>query len=160
MDTIHYNALVKEYSGGLYKFLYKSVRDKDVVKDLLQDTFIKLWEHRDNIEPTKIKSWLFTTAYRFMLKHFEKEKRFVSSDEPVIIAVRPCNEFELKEVVDLLLQKLPEVQRSIILLRDMEGYDYLEIGEILSLNESQVKVYLFRARQKLRDELKLMNISL
>lgn len=160
MDTIRYNTVVKEYTGGLYKFFYKSVRDTDVVKDLLQDTFIKLWEHRDNIQNEKVKSWLFTTAYHFMLKHLEKDKRFAHSDEPIHVPVKASNAFEAKEVVDLLLQKLPPVQRSIVLLRDMEGYDYKEIGEILNLNESQVKVYLFRARQKLRDELKLLDIDL
>ncbi len=152
--------MVKEFTGPLYKFLFKSVRDKDAVQDLLQDTFVKLWEHKDNIQEGKEKSWLFTTAYHFMLKYLEKDKRNVHSDEPIHVPVKPSNEFEAKEIVDLLLQKLPPLQKSILLLRDMEGYDYKEIGEILNLNESQVKVYLFRARQKMRDELKLLNVDL
>jgi RNA polymerase sigma factor (sigma-70 family) len=160
LDTTKYNAIVKEYTAPLYKFLYKSVRDKDAVKDLLQDTFIKLWEHKDNIQVEKVKSWLFTTAYHFMLKYIEKDKRSVHQDEEVIVPIAPDTNYEAKELVDLLIKKLPEIQRSIILLRDMEGYDYKEIGEMLKLNESQVKVYLFRARQKLRDELKAMNVDI
>ena len=160
MNTVRYNEVVKEYTGALYKFLYKSLRDKDVVKDVLQDCFLKLWEHRDNVQNDKVKSWLFTTAYHFMLKIIEKNKRNVYSDEPMDILVNPSGQYEAKELVDLLLQKLPPLQKSILLLRDMEGYDYKEIGEILNLNESQVKVYLFRARQKLRDELKTMNVEI
>ena len=62
--------------------------------------------------------------------------------------------FELKEIIDKCLKTLPEIQKSILLLRDMEGYSYEEIGEMLNLNESQVKVYLFRARQKIKDQIK------
>jgi len=160
LNTAKYNALVKEYTAPLYKFLYKSVRDKDAVKDLLQDTFVKLWEHKDNIQEGKEKSWLFTTAYHFMLKYLEKDKRNVRGEEEVVVAVQANTNYEAKELVDILIAKLPEIQRSILLLRDMEGYDYKEIGEILKLNESQVKVYLFRARQKLRDELKAMNVDI
>ncbi|MCX6183146.1 MAG: RNA polymerase sigma factor [Bacteroidetes bacterium] len=160
MNNERYNQLVKEHTGALYKFLYKSVRDKDAVNDMLQDTFLKLWEHKENIQAGKEKSWLFTTGYHFMLKYIEKEKKHFHSDEPIHVPVKPNNEFETKELIDLLLMKLPPLQKSILLLRDMEGYDYKEIGEILSLNESQVKVYIFRARQKVRDELKALNIDL
>ena len=67
------------------------------------------------------------------------------------------HDFELKEIIDKALKNLPEQQKTILLLRDMEGYNYQEIGEILNLNESQVKVYLFRARQKMKDQIKDLN---
>jgi RNA polymerase sigma-70 factor (ECF subfamily) len=62
--------------------------------------------------------------------------------------------FESKQVVDRALSILPPIQKSIILLRDLEGYTYDEIGEILALSPSQVKVYLFRARNKIKKQLK------
>jgi RNA polymerase sigma-70 factor (ECF subfamily) len=65
---------------------------------------------------------------------------------------------ELKEIVDNALELLTPIQRSVILLRDLEGYDYAEIGQILNLNESQVKVYLFRARQKIKNHLKDLTV--
>ncbi|RLD49112.1 MAG: RNA polymerase sigma factor, partial [Bacteroidetes bacterium] len=58
---------------------------------------------------------------------------------------------DLKEVLDEALKKLNEVQRSVILLRDYEGYSYQEIGEITGLSESQVKVYIYRARVFLKN---------
>ena len=64
----------------------------------------------------------------------------------------------MKELIDKGLARLPEQQRSIILLRDLEGYNYKEIGEILDLSESQVKVYLFRARKKMKDMLKDLTV--
>ena len=61
--------------------------------------------------------------------------------------------YDLKELIEKGLNELSHEQRSIVLLRDLEGYNYEEIGEILQLNSAQVKVYLFRARQKLRDSI-------
>jgi len=65
--------------------------------------------------------------------------------------------FELKEIINKYINTLPELQKSILLLRDLEGYSYEDIGKMLKLNESQVKVYLFRARQKMKDQIKDIN---
>ncbi|MFN5219020.1 MAG: RNA polymerase sigma factor, partial [Sphingomonadales bacterium] len=59
----------------------------------------------------------------------------------------------LKEILAKALETLPDIQRTVILLRDYEGYSYDEIGSITGLNESQVKVYIFRARQTLKSYL-------
>jgi RNA polymerase sigma-70 factor (ECF subfamily) len=60
---------------------------------------------------------------------------------------------DLKEILDEALNRLPGLQKSLILLRDYEGYNYEEIGKITGLNESQVKVYIFRARTALKNYL-------
>ena len=67
---------------------------------------------------------------------------------------RTINLFESNEVVNRAVSILPPVQKSVILLRDLEGYSYEEIGKILELSDSQVKVYLFRARNKIKKQLK------
>jgi RNA polymerase sigma-70 factor (ECF subfamily) len=58
---------------------------------------------------------------------------------------------DLKEILNQGLEQLPEIQKTVLLLRDYEGYDYEEIGNITQLNESQVKVYIFRARNFLKN---------
>ncbi len=58
---------------------------------------------------------------------------------------------DLKEILDEAVEKLPDIQRSVLLLRDYEGYSYEEIGQITGLNESQVKVYIYRARIFMKD---------
>ena len=68
----------------------------------------------------------------------------------------PDERFDLREAIECSLQALPEVQRAILQLRDVEGYSYAEIGETLGLSDSQVQVYLFRARVTMRKQLKLM----
>ena len=68
----------------------------------------------------------------------------------------PDTSFDLREAIERSLQHLPELQRAILQLRDVEGYSYREIGETLSLSDSQVQVYLFRARVTMRKQLKQM----
>lgn len=130
-------------------------RDEDEANDIVQDAYLKLWEHKEEVELVKAKAWLFTTAYRTMLNKIKRDKKTESMelenfDEPYT----SNNRFELKQLIDNSLELLPELQKSIVLLRDLEGYNYKEIGDMLNLSESQVKVYLFRARKKLKDALK------
>ncbi len=130
-------------------------KDEDEANDIVQEAYIKLWEHKNEVELVKAKAWLFTTAYRIMLNKIKRDKKTESMElenfeEPYTIN----NSFELKQLIDNSLESLPELQKSIVLLRDLEGYNYKEIGDMLNLSESQVKVYLFRARKKLKDVLK------
>ena len=159
MTEQEYNITVKTLSHRLYGFIYKSLRDEEDSNDIVQDSFMKLWENRSKVEFEKAKSWLFTTAHNAMINFIKKSAR-TSSMEGLDID-RGKNDkytFELKDIIDKVLANLPEQQRTIILLRDMEGYNYEEIGEILKLNESQVKVYLFRARQKVKEQIKDLSI--
>jgi RNA polymerase sigma-70 factor (ECF subfamily) len=65
--------------------------------------------------------------------------------------------FESNEIIEKTVSMLPPLQKSILLLRDLEGYSYEEIGALLELNPSQVKVYLFRARMKVKNQLKTVH---
>ena len=157
MTTQEYNKAVLSLSHRLYGYVFKSLRDEDDANDIVQDAFMKLWQHRENVEVEKAKSWLFTTAHNALINFVKKHSRMQSMEGSSYLEPSEnsnSTNFELKEVIDRCLKNLPEIQRSILLLRDMEGYSYEEIGEMLKLNESQVKVYLFRARQKMKDQIK------
>lgn len=124
--------------------------DEDLAKDLTQESYLKLWENLAKVEMDKAKSWLFTTAYRLALHHIRDTKVIDKSASFPEYSVE-TNHTDLQKILNEALILLNETQRSIVLLKDYEGYNYAEIGEMLNLNESQVKVYLFRARQKLRE---------
>tara|TARA_B100000683_G_scaffold207847_1_gene201798 strand:- start:3102 stop:3587 length:486 start_codon:yes stop_codon:yes gene_type:complete len=153
-----YNSAVKDLSHRLYGFVFKLTKDEEDANDLVQDAFMKLWANRKKVELKKAKSWLFTTAYNAFINFIKKSNRQTRMDEGMDISVNAKNRFELKEIIDMAMEKLPELQKSILLLRDLEGYNYKEIGEMLNLNESQVKVYLFRARKKIKDQIKDLSI--
>ena len=150
-----YNSAVKDYTKNLFRYLFKSLRDEDASKDIVQDCFLKLWDNRKKMNDTsKIKSWLFSVAHNLMLNYLKTQSRKTELDD--FNTARHSTfqvNYELKEIIEKGLAELSAKERSIVLLRDLEGYNYQEIGEILKLNESQVKVYLFRARQKLKESI-------
>ena len=161
MTRQEYHSAVTEFSSRLYRYVFKCPRNSDDSRDIVQDAYTKLWENRKAVEFSKSKAWLFTTAHNGLINFLKKQGRTSFFEEGKLDRMNPVSEshrFEVKEILEKCLEVLPPVQRSILLLRDLEGYDYKEIGEILDLTESQVKVYLFRARQKLKDNLKDLTI--
>jgi RNA polymerase sigma-70 factor (ECF subfamily) len=155
VNTKEYNICVKNCSDGLYRFILKNLRHEADAEDVVQTAFERLWANHAEVSSESAKSYLFTSAYRIMIDLIRKNKRIEYSETLPETAIRNIGEnYELKELLEKGLATLSEVQRSVILLRDYEGYDYKEIGEIVNLNESQVKVYIFRARQKLQTFIK------
>jgi len=151
-----YNIVIKEHSNNLYGYAIKFLRDTEDAKDIVQDVFEKLWINRSNVEFAKAKSWMFTTAHNAMINFSNKKGRIQLTDEIMTYdkgGITP-NSFESNQVVDRAVSILPPIQKSIILLRDLEGYSYKEIGDMLELSDAQVKVYLFRARKKIKKQLK------
>lgn len=152
MTVIEYNQCVDNYSNGLYRFILKHIRDEDIAKDIVQDTFEKIWRKVNDVESTNAKSYLFTVAHHTLIDFTRKAKKQANYSEVIENKLYHQNQYsDLKEILDVALNKLPEVQKSVILLRDYEGYDYSEIGKITNLTESQVKVYIFRARAFLKN---------
>ncbi len=147
MTINDYNSCVDNFSDGIYRFVLKNLRDIDISHDIVQESFMKLWVKRKDVDAKKAKSYLFTTAYHTLIDHVRKEKRNTQVNNLENIQGETYNEYsDLKEILNEAVEKLPEIQRSVILLRDYEGYSYEEIGEITNLSESQVKVYIYRAR--------------
>jgi RNA polymerase sigma factor (sigma-70 family) len=145
-----YNQAVYDYNNRLCRFVDKLLQNTDAAKDITQEAYLRLWENRNKVDFDKVRAWLFTTAYRLSMDYLNHNKRFDRNAEVPDKWIVQENT-DLKEVIHQALKLLPEIQRSIILLKDYEGYSYAEIGEILNLNESQVKVYLFRARKKIKE---------
>jgi RNA polymerase sigma-70 factor (ECF subfamily) len=150
-----YNIAVKEYSGRLYGFALRYLKSTEDADDIVQDVFEKLWKNRKKIEVEKAKAWLFTCAHNALINLIKKNSRMSYTENNTSKDTAACHsrEMEMKEVIDKSLAMLPPVQKSIVLLRDLEGYNYKEIGDMLELSEAQVKVYLFRARNKIKKQL-------
>jgi RNA polymerase sigma factor (sigma-70 family) len=151
MTAPEYNKSVDQYSDNLYRFIVKNVKDKDLAKDIVQDTYEKLWRNHAEVDNQKVKSWLFTTGYHTMIDRLRKENRQVQLPEHFDQPGDDRSYKGLKEILNEALEKLPSIQKTVVLLRDYEGYNYEEIGEITGLTEAQVKVYIFRARVALKN---------
>ncbi|NVK63226.1 MAG: RNA polymerase sigma factor [Flavobacteriales bacterium] len=157
MKRKEYNIVVKEQAGNLYGYAIRFLRNEDDAKDIVQDVFEKLWLNRSKVEFAKAKSWMFTTAHNAMINFATRKGRVKLTDEMAEFDSSGKSQtslFESQQVVDRAVSILPPIQKSVILLRDLEGYSYKEIADILNLSDSQVKVYLFRARKKIKKQLK------
>lgn len=152
MTVQEFNKTVDLYADNLYRFILKNIKDSEKARDIVQDTYEKMWLKVSEVESTNAKSYMFTAAYRTMIDRIRRDKKQGDLSESNMHNLSHNNHYsDLKEILNEALTKLPEIQRSVILLRDYEGYNYSEIGEITGLNESQVKVYIFRARGFLKN---------
>ena len=149
-----YNDCVDNFADGVYRFIVKNIRHQEDAQDIVQSAFEKLWMNRAQVVPEKAKSYLFTVAYHQMIDHIRKSNKMNLVDETALPQQSITQEdTELKQVLLRAVNELNPTQKSLVLLKDYEGYSYQEIGEIMNLSESQVKVYLHRARLILKDKL-------
>lgn len=151
MTPKEYNKIVDQHADGLYRFILKNIREEAIAQDVVQDAFEKLWLAHEKVSYEKAKSYLFTTGYHTLIDYIRKNKRMTVLEEHHTAAFYYTSEYTgTQELIDSAIEHLPASQKSVLLLRDYEGYSYNEISEITGLNESQVKVYIHRARMFMR----------
>ncbi len=153
MTDKEYNKCVDLFSDNVYRFILKNIRIKEKAEDIIQDSFEKLWINHNNVSFSKAKSYIFSTAYHTMIDYIRKNKR-ISDFEAVTDPSHDEQYSDLSEILDNAIKLLPEIKRTVILLRDYEGYSYKEIGEITGLNEAQVKITIYRTRVFLKNYIK------
>lgn len=151
MNADQYNKCVQEWSDALFRFAVKCTGQTSDAHDVVQGSFEVLWQKREEVAPEKAKAFLFQVAYRQSVDNYRKRSKIAFKDAPEE-SWSPTNP-DLKQVLDRALARLDERSRALVLLKDYEGYSYEEICRITELNESQVKVYLFRARKTLKEYL-------
>ena len=152
MTVKEYNRSVEEYADSVYRFIRGNLRDEDRANDIVQDSYERLWRHVAEIDYSVVKSWLFTTAYNNMIDIIRKESRMTMLEpEHESGLMHESGYSDLNEILNEALSRLPEQQRTAVMLRDYEGYSYREIGEITGLSEAQVKISIYRGRISLKD---------
>ena len=154
MTDKEYNNCVKEHADSVYRFILKNLRNSEDARDVVQSAFEKMWVSRATVDGSRCRSFLFTVAYHQMIDHIRKGKVVIMKEDLMQdIPVYSRHEQHTRKVLEAALARLNETHRSLVLLKDYEGYSYEEIGEITGLSASQVKVYLHRARLQLKNYL-------
>ena len=152
MTEREYNQCVDQYADGVYRFILKNMQVPEDAQDVVQSAFEKMWKNHQDVKIETAKAYLFTVAYNQMIDHIRKNKRMTLVDEfSESSKISWSKQTNLKQELERALQQLTPLQKSLILLKDYEGYSYDEIGKITSLNASQVKVYLHRARMQMKE---------
>ncbi|MEM1328464.1 MAG: RNA polymerase sigma factor [Bacteroidota bacterium] len=154
MSTKEYNDCVRTHADAIFRFLLKNTANRADAEDLMQLTFEKLWKKKDVVAAEKARSYAFSIAHHSMIDMIRR-KKFVRAYEnvPERAGGEFIEQFESRDLVHQCLHVLSPIQKSVLMMRDYEGYSYDEIAEMAELSLSQVKVYIFRARKKLRAEI-------
>lgn len=156
MTLEDYNQCVIDYSKGVYRFVFKQINDSEKAKDIVQESFLRLWQKRKDVDVEKVKAYLFNTAYHTMIDDIRKNK-YLDDQTKILDKGYQSQNPDVKDIINKALDTLPQIQKSVLLLRDGQGYSYNEIGEILNLSQQQVKVYIYRARVSIKEYIKDIN---
>ncbi|MEG2416447.1 MAG: RNA polymerase sigma factor [Peptostreptococcaceae bacterium] len=151
-------ALYKEKSNIIYRYLIKIGCNKEEAKDIVQDTFIKAIENIVHLSESNISAWLFKVAINKYYDLCRKESRHpvvdldenslnhLLEDDNETIIIKKENKTEIDGVVD----KLKPIYKNLIVLKYKLELSYIQIGSILDMKEETIKTYLYRARNEFK----------
>jgi RNA polymerase sigma-70 factor (ECF subfamily) len=125
-------------------------------QDLVQESFAKLWVNRSKVTTDHAPPFLYKVLYNKMIDDRRKNSR-TQLLEKLPEPVTHRQDLEHKDLLEKAFDQLKETEKQIIMLRDWEGYSYEEIGKIMDLKESSVKVGIFRARKKMQSIITKLN---
>ena len=157
MENISFRTTVLPLSDRLYRLALRITMNKAEAEDVVQDTLLKVWECREDWNQiNNLEAFAIATCRNRALDVMKRAGRDTENlDEMAHFSSQtPHEQLEAREEISLvrrLMDSLPEVQRTIMLLRDIEGKTYQEIAQTLDISETQVKVYLHRARTKIKE---------
>jgi RNA polymerase sigma-70 factor (ECF subfamily) len=149
---------VLRYDRTVYRLAAALLRDAREAEDVVQETFLKYWQGGAGVEQPR--EWLLRVARNASLERLRRSGRLVSHEQAQLPEPSderdPAWHYEQRELEAELRKRvdsLPEPHRSLIVLFDVQGLDGTACARILGLNVNQVKVYLHRARRRLREQL-------
>lgn len=158
MKEISFRNDILPLKDKLYRLALRITLDSAEAEDIVQDTMIRVWNKRDEwTQFNSIEAFCLTVARNLAIDRSQKSEaqniELTTETQEMSDGSTPERQLERSEQMDLvrkLINELPEKQRTIIQLRDIEEKSYKEIADVMQLTEDQVKVTLFRARQRIK----------
>lgn len=159
MDAACFKKLFLPYHRKLYEVAFRLLKNEDDARDVLQETYLKLWDKRDTLDaienPEAFCVKLIHNMCIDLLRsaYYVRERQGMELTDNVPLAVPDHTDArDTVQQVKLIVAHLPAQQRQVIYLRDVVGYSYKEIGELTGLSEVNIRVLLSRARKKIRED--------
>jgi RNA polymerase sigma-70 factor (ECF subfamily) len=158
MTPQEFNTNVLPLRDKIYRFAAQILKDREAARDVVQDTFLKIWTRKDNLgEIRNLEAFAMVVAKNYSYDQIRSEKMRREKSEMIKEAqidqvdYQKLEQVEAVNRVKMIIETLPETQRLVIHLRDIEEYDFKEISEVMGIKEDAVRVNLSRARKKIRD---------
>ena len=159
--------LAREYAGVVFTSARYALRHTEDAEDVTQEVLVRLWKHRDSIEPEKTKAWVMHVARNLVIDVSRRQRArtevfAITVPGDVRVASVPAadtadahtDQRELREVLERAIAELDEPYRSIVIMREIQGLTYEEIAGGLNMPLGTIKVYLHRGRRRLRDAMR------
>ena len=162
MQLEEFNHIVQNIKDKMYRIALRIVRDHEEARDVVQDSLVKIWNKREKLENVDNKEAYSMTITRNMAIDKLRSKKINASDitEQFNLKTKDANperqtiaKNEYAIVMDFI-NSLPDNHRTVLELRDIEGYSYKEISEMTGYSLEKVKVYLHRARMRIKEHFK------
>jgi RNA polymerase sigma-70 factor (ECF subfamily) len=122
-------------------------------EDIVQECFEVLWKNKEKVEMKSAKSYLFSIAHKKIIDSYRTDSRLENFDLSNHELLISQDETDTRQLIELAISQIPALFKELLTLRDLECYSYKEIEEITRLTETQVKVYLFRARKAIKEKI-------
>jgi RNA polymerase sigma-70 factor (ECF subfamily) len=161
MLTSEFKKAVLPLSSKLLRFALHLMQDEEEARDVIQDIFLKLWQKRDSLERVDNIEAFAMRVTRNRCMDLLRSKQVMSNSHEQLKRGKEAyqnlqEEIELSETALLirkLIRQLPDIQQTVMFLRDVEQYEFEEIARVTDINVNAIRVILSRARKKVRDEL-------
>jgi RNA polymerase sigma-70 factor, ECF subfamily len=167
LDELVFEQLFKTHFQHLFNFAFQYLPDEDIAKDITQNVFVKLWEHRTSIDTQKsVQSYLFTSVRNSCINHIRDHKKYNSRILDVELAeiesgIKTDNYeyIELEQKINKILGSLPEKCRKVFEMSRFENKKYKEIAIELDISEKTVEAHMSKALKSLKEHLREYLIS-
>ena len=150
MVTFH--ELYKHYANDVYRFAYWLSGDKDDAQDITSETFVRVWTANKEVRADTVKAYLLTIARNLFLKNLQRKERFLTIEEEIADERnRPDKKTETDHYISQVfkaLKKLPEIERTVLIMMAEKDMSYWDISQATGLSVSAIKVKIFRSRIK------------
>jgi RNA polymerase sigma-70 factor (ECF subfamily) len=165
MNPEDFKKQVLPLKNKLFRFANRMLENREEAEDMVQEVFIKLWNLRGKLDEYRsVEALAMVTTKNLCLDKLKKRKIRTESIENMQFEIGATQQEQKTDLTDIIhkihmiIQTLPEQQRQIIQLRDIEGFDFEEIAEMLEMTENAIRVNLSRARKKIRESLTVSKI--
>lgn len=166
-DADVYEKIIQKYQSKVFGLIYNMTKNQNEIEDLAQEVFIKIYKNLGKFKgDSSLYTWIYKITVNLCLDEMKKRKNVIYLDEKIEVDDGEVNgelpsedksqeelyeEKELQEKLHNCINKLPEKQRVMIVLRDIKGFSYEEISKITDVKLGTVKSQINRARLKLKE---------
>ena len=143
----------KLYTPNLLRFSKRVAGNSIEASDIVQDCFEVLWKNKEKVEMNSAKPFLFSVAHKKLIDSLRSDVKMQDFDSVFSELTTKPDDTDAVQLVKIAIDQIPSLYKELLTLRDLESYSYKEIETITGLSENQVKVYLFRARKAIKEQI-------